>query len=139
MDFEPNDEFETMLQYEGIDISEGIDIHKTNASKEYMLCHYWYFKDVRFKFEPRVCNKCSTGCRHLSQVTKSRISKNLNLRKKANRNFRRTFLKNRFRHLKFYSNPQVDWLEVVVIWTPFERRKIEVHIFERANLSGFGT
>ena len=105
MDFEPNDEFETMLQYEGIDISEGIDIHKTNASKECMLCHYWYFKDVRFKFEPRVCNKCSTGCRHLSQVTKSRISKNLNLRKKANRNFRRTFLKNRFRHLKFYSNP----------------------------------
>ena len=51
-DFEPNDEFETTLQYERIDISEGIDIHKTNASKECMLCHYWYFKDVRFKFKP---------------------------------------------------------------------------------------
>ena len=23
-----------------------------------MLCHYWYFKDVTFKFEPHVCNKC---------------------------------------------------------------------------------
>ena len=23
-----------------------------------MLCHYWYFKDVRFKFELHVCNKC---------------------------------------------------------------------------------
>ena len=23
-----------------------------------MLCHDWYFKDVRFKFEPHVCNKC---------------------------------------------------------------------------------
>ena len=23
-----------------------------------MLCHYWYFKDVGFKFEPYVCNKC---------------------------------------------------------------------------------
>ena len=23
-----------------------------------MLCHYWYFKDVGFKFEPNVCNKC---------------------------------------------------------------------------------
>ena len=22
-----------------------------------MLCHYWYFKDVGFKFEPHVCNK----------------------------------------------------------------------------------
>ena len=25
------------------------------------------------------------------------------------------------------------------MWAPFERQKIEVHIFERANLSGFGT
>ena len=23
-----------------------------------MLCHYWRFKDVGFKFEPYVCNKC---------------------------------------------------------------------------------
>ena len=30
-----------------------------NASKQCTLCHYWYFKDVRFKFEPHVCNKCS--------------------------------------------------------------------------------
>ena len=22
-----------------------------------MLCHYWYFTDVGFKFEPHVCNK----------------------------------------------------------------------------------
>ena len=34
---------------------------------------------------------------------------------------------------------QADWPEVVVIWAPFERQKIEVDIFERANLSGFGT
>ena len=47
-----------MLQYEKIDISEGTDTNKTNASKEYMLCHYWYFKDVGFKFEPHVCKKC---------------------------------------------------------------------------------
>ena len=47
-----------MLQYEKIDVSEGIDTNKTSASKECMLCHYWYFKDVGFKFEPHVCNKC---------------------------------------------------------------------------------
>ena len=23
-----------------------------------MLCHYWYFKDDGFKFEPHVCNRC---------------------------------------------------------------------------------
>ena len=47
-----------MVQYEKIDVSEGIDVNKTSVSKEYMLCHYWYFKDVGFKFQPHVCNKC---------------------------------------------------------------------------------
>ena len=40
------------------DISEGIDINKTNASKECEVCHYWFFKDIVFKFEEHVCNKC---------------------------------------------------------------------------------
>ena len=30
-----------MLQYEKIDVAEGIDTNKTSASKQYMLCHYW--------------------------------------------------------------------------------------------------
>ena len=41
-----------------IDLSAGIDTNKTNASKECMLGHYWYFKDVGFRFEPHVFNKC---------------------------------------------------------------------------------
>ena len=44
-----------MLQYDRIDVSEGIDINKTSESKECMLCHYWYFKDVGYKFQPYVC------------------------------------------------------------------------------------
>ena len=24
-----------------------------------MVCHYWYFKDVEFKFERHLCNKCN--------------------------------------------------------------------------------
>ena len=47
-----------MLQYEKIDVSEGIDTNNTIASKECMLCHYWYFKDVEFKFESHVSNEC---------------------------------------------------------------------------------
>ena len=47
-----------MLRYQKIDVSEGIDINKTSASKECELCHYWFFKDVGFKFEKNVCNKC---------------------------------------------------------------------------------
>ena len=47
-----------MLQNEKCDVSEGIDVNKTSLSKECMLCHYWYFKDVGFRFELHVCNKC---------------------------------------------------------------------------------
>ena len=47
-----------MLQYENNDDPEGIDINETCASKEYMLCHYWYFKNIGYKFELHVCNKC---------------------------------------------------------------------------------
>ena len=47
-----------MLQYEKIDTSEGIDVNKTSVSKECELCHYWFFKDVRFKFEEHVCRGC---------------------------------------------------------------------------------
>ena len=46
-----------MSQYQNIDVSEGIDINKTSASKQYELCHYWFFKDIGFKFEEHVCNK----------------------------------------------------------------------------------
>ena len=32
---------------------------------------------------------------------------------------------------------QAAWREVMVIWSSFERQKVEVRHFERANLSGF--
>ena len=45
-----------MLQYDRIDVLEGIDINKTNKSKECMLCHYWYLKDLGYKFQPYLYN-----------------------------------------------------------------------------------
>ena len=47
-----------MLEYDRIDISEGIDINKTNASKECKICHYWYLKNIGFKYEPYLWNGC---------------------------------------------------------------------------------
>ena len=47
-----------MLQYKRIDISQGIDINNSDKSKECIICHYWYFKDIGHKYEPHVCNKC---------------------------------------------------------------------------------
>ena len=41
-----------------INNSEGIDINKTNASKECDICHYWNFLDRGFKYEPYLCNGC---------------------------------------------------------------------------------
>ena len=54
-----------MLQYDRIGVSEGTDINKTSGSKECMLCHYWYFKGVGYKFQSCLCN----GCHALSMMT----------------------------------------------------------------------
>ena len=56
-----------MLEYERIDISEGIDVNKTNLSKECGICHYWYFKDIGFKYERYLWN----GCHDLMQKAMS--------------------------------------------------------------------
>ena len=47
-----------MVLYGRINVFEGIDINKTSASKECDVCHYWYFLDKRYKFQPYVCNGC---------------------------------------------------------------------------------
>ena len=46
-----------MLYFDRIDISEGTDVNKTSASKECDVCHYWYFLNKGFKFQPNVCNR----------------------------------------------------------------------------------
>ena len=56
-----------MLEYKRINISVGIDVNKTNLSKECDICHYWYFKDIGFKYEPYLCN----GCHDLMQKAMS--------------------------------------------------------------------
>ena len=62
-----------MIEYERIDISEGIDINKTNKSKECILCHYWYFLDNNFSYGPYLCD----GCYNLMQ--KSNNLKNITI------------------------------------------------------------
>ena len=47
-----------MLEYNRIDISEGIDVYMTNKSKEYMLCHYYYFLHKNFSYGPYLCDGC---------------------------------------------------------------------------------
>ena len=47
-----------MLYFDRIGISEGINVNKTSASKECDICHYWYFLNYSFKFQPNACNRC---------------------------------------------------------------------------------
>ena len=56
-----------MLEHDRIDISEGIDVNQTSFSKECDICHYWYFKDIGFKYDKYLCD----GCHDLMQKAMS--------------------------------------------------------------------
>ena len=43
-----------MLEYDRIDVSQGIDVNKTNASKECDICHYWYFLNKCVKYDLKI-------------------------------------------------------------------------------------
>ena len=47
-----------MIEYKRIDISEGIDVNKTDLSNECDIFHYWYLKNTGFKYQPYLCNGC---------------------------------------------------------------------------------
>ena len=54
-----------MLEYNRIDISEGIEVNKTLLSNECDICHY--LKDIGFKYKSYLCN----GCQDLMQKAMS--------------------------------------------------------------------
>ena len=43
-----------MLEYDRIYVSVGFDVSKTNASLEAVICYYWYFSKIHFRFQPNV-------------------------------------------------------------------------------------
>ena len=48
-----------MLEYDRIDISEGIDINKCEeTSRRCRLCKFYYLLDKNFSYEPFLCNCC---------------------------------------------------------------------------------
>ena len=48
-----------MLEYDRIDISEGIDINKCEeTSKKCTLCKFYCFLDKNFSYGPFLCNGC---------------------------------------------------------------------------------
>ena len=48
-----------MIYYDRIEVSGRIDFNKKkSASREFDVCHSWYFLNYIFKFQPNVCDRC---------------------------------------------------------------------------------
>lgn len=47
-----------MLEYDRINVSEGIETNKTDSSRKCNICHYWCFFKIKFRFKPEVCHGC---------------------------------------------------------------------------------
>ena len=60
-----------MLKYDRFGISEGVDVDKTDRSKECMFCHYWHVVNRNFSYSPYTFDGC------YGIVQRSRNSKNI--------------------------------------------------------------
>ena len=48
-----------MLEYDRIDVSEGIDSTCNKlVSRECWLCHFWYYLNKNFNYQRYLCNGC---------------------------------------------------------------------------------
>ena len=48
-----------MLEYDRIDVNEGIDVNKNKlVNKECWICGYWYFINKNFNYQKHLCKGC---------------------------------------------------------------------------------
>ena len=47
-----------MLEYVKIDFSEEIYVNKVNGLCNCIICHYWYFVEIYFRFQQKVYDSC---------------------------------------------------------------------------------
>ena len=69
-----------MLVYERIDISDGVDVNKSDESKECMFRHYRYFLDKSFSYGPCLCDGCynmTQKCNKLKNIAIAHIKKSV--------------------------------------------------------------
>ena len=58
-----------MLEYDRIDLSEGIDVNKTSNSRECSFCHYYYyFLDINFNYQKYLCDGCHAMSRKANSM-----------------------------------------------------------------------
>ena len=100
-----------MLQYKKIDVSEGIGINKSNKSIECMICHYRYFKEIGYNFQPYACNRCNDLSVMVYDLDDFII---LNIKGVDCRYCVRNMSKNRA--IKLISNSELDDKDTLRIW-----------------------
>ena len=47
-----------MLEYDRIDVTEGIDVDETTESRRCFICNYCYFLKLNFRFHTKACDGC---------------------------------------------------------------------------------
>ena len=47
-----------MLEYDRNDRSKRIHVNNTDGSNQCIICNYWYFLEIKFRFQPEVSNSC---------------------------------------------------------------------------------
>ena len=68
-----------MIEYDRIDISEGIDIKKCKeTSRECSLCKFYYFLYKNFNYGPYLCNGCYMSLKAVSMKNLAIINHNGN-------------------------------------------------------------
>ena len=48
----------TKIYYSRLEVSESIDVYKTNASKESIICHCRYSLDKKLELQPSIWDEC---------------------------------------------------------------------------------
>ena len=74
-----------MLEYDRIDISEGIDVKKCNeTSRQCRLCKFYYFLNKNFNYQTYLCDGChdisikSTSMQNLAIIYHGRKAYRIN-------------------------------------------------------------
>ena len=59
-----------MLEYDRIDLSEGIDVNRwEDTSKNCSLCKYYYFLNKNFNYQIYLCDGCHDMCKSTKYAT----------------------------------------------------------------------
>ena len=62
-----------MIQLDRIEDSEGIDLGKTDKSKECKICHYRYF-DNGFKSDSKMFSRCNWGIKSFKSFARINVN-----------------------------------------------------------------